>query len=338
VARSSTGRRSSIYDVAASAGVSAKTVSRVINGEQNVSVETKARVDAAIAELGYAQNPLARSLRAGRDASVGIIVESLTDPFFGSLTSGAQGVLHDGEHAMLLASTQGVDGREQELVQAFLSRQPAGLIVVPLESDQSYLDSVAAGVPVVFVDRPATGAQRDTVVNDDEAAAYGGTQHLIAHGHRSIALIGDLERVSSAGVRERGYRRALTEAGIEVDDELVFHCGTQDEAARAALRAVEEHGVTAVFSANAKATLGIVPALLPRGHSDVALVCFGDVPMSTAVTPALTVIDQDPVELGEAAARLLMERIDGLTGAPQRVVLPTRLIQRGSGELPPRRR
>jgi LacI family transcriptional regulator len=337
MARKGEVRRSSIYDVAASAGVSAKTVSRVINGAPNVSVETKARVDAAIAELGYAQNPLARSLRAGRDASVGIIVESLTDPFFGSLTSGAQGVLQAGEHAMLLASTQGVDGREQELVQAFLSRQPAGLIVVPLEADQGYLDTIAPRVPVVFVDRPAAGAARDTVVNDDEAAAYGGTRHLLDHGHRSIALIGDLERVSSAGIRERGYRRALAEAGIPGDDRLVFHCGTQDEAARAALVAVEEHGVTAVFSANAKATLGLVPALLPRGHSDVALVCFGDVPMATAVTPALTVIDQDPVELGEAAARLLMERIDGLDTPPQRVVLPTRLIPRGSGELPPRR-
>jgi LacI family transcriptional regulator len=329
-------RRSSIYDVAASAGVSAKTVSRVINGAKNVSAETKARVDAAIAELGYAQNPLARSLRAGRDATVGVVVESLTDPFFGSLTSGAQRVIQAGDHAMLLASTQGVAGQEQALVQAFLSRQPAGLIVVPLEADQGYLEDVARDVPVVFVDRHGRNAARDTVVIDDEQAAYDGTRHLIDHGHRAIALIGDLEQVSSAGSREHGYRRALADAGLPVDDALVFHCGTQEDAAHAARAAVDERGVTAVFSSNAKATLGVVPALFPHGHHDVALVCFGDVPMATAVTPPLTVIDQDPVELGEVAARLLLERIDGLDGPPQVVVLPTQLIQRGSGELPPR--
>lgn len=333
-------RNSTIYDVAALANVSAKTVSRVINSSPNVTAETQDRVTRAIAELHYEQNPLARSLRNGHDEAVAIVIESLTDPFFASLASGVQHVSASRSDApTLIANSEGQAGREQSLVSSLVRRQIRGIVLVPLEADQSYLEKLPADLPIVFVDRHGTGVRRDTVVIDDQAAAHQATAHLIDAGHRRIALVGDLDLVSSAGARERGYRSALAEGGIAVDDSLICHCPTREAAveATAGLLALPDPP-TAVFSSNAKSSLGIVPFLHSSGRADVAIVCFGDFPMADAVTPAITVIDQDPVEMGEAAARLLFERIDGhAEDAPRTLVLPTRLIERGSGELAPSR-
>lgn len=331
-------RRSTIYDVAARVGVSAKTVSRVINGSPHVTDATRRRVLEAARELGYEQNPAARSLRSGRDNAVGIVLESLTDNFFGGLASGIQQVNLDRNAVpTFLVTTERHPGRERQLVESLVSRQIGGMIIVPMEADQSYLDDLNDDVPVVFVDRYGTGVERDTVVIDDEGAAYEATAHLAASGHTRIALIGDLELVSSAGARERGYRRALENLGIPVDEKLIAHCPTQESAVLATGRVLGcENAATAIFSSNATASQAIVPYLHATSRTDVALVCFGDFPMASALVPGVTVIDQDPVELGEHAARLLFSRIEGTrTGPAETFVLPTRLVPRGSGELPP---
>lgn len=332
-------RNSTIYDVAGLVGVSAKTVSRVINESPKVTESTRSRVLEAIATLEYEQNPLARSLRSGRDETVGIIFESLTDPFFASLASGVQRLSQQRSTApVLIATTDGLPGRERAIVDSLVRRQIGGIILVPLDADQSYLESIASHVPLVFVDRHGSNAVRDTVVIDDQAAAFEATTHLIAAGHTRIALIGDLDVVSSAGVRERAYRDALSVAGIAVDPELIAPCPTREAAVEAVARLLAlPTPPTAIFSSNAKASLGIVPFLHFVRRTDIAIVCFGDFPMSDALNPAITVVDQDPVEMGEVAARLLFARIDGLRDEPpETLILPTRLVVRGSGEIPPR--
>ncbi|MEU9823235.1 LacI family DNA-binding transcriptional regulator [Pseudonocardia alni] len=333
----STKRNSTIYDVASLAGVSPKTVSRVINGQPNVTEATRLRVTDAVARLQYEQNPLAASLRRGRGDAVAILVGPLTDPFFASLADGVQRVARRRGATPTLIATGDAD-TERSLVESFVRRQIGGVVMVPESPDQSYLGELTEQIPVVFADRRGAGVDCDTVIIDDDAAAREATAHLLAAGHTRIALIGDLDRVSSAGARERGYRAALAAAGIACDDDLVAHCPDPAAVVAAVDRLLASpRPPTAMFSSNAQASLALVSRLHTAGRTDVAVVCFGDFPMADALTPAITVIDQDPVEMGEAAARLLFDRIDGAADAPpSTLVLPTRLITRGSGELLPR--
>jgi len=329
---------STIYDVAALAGVSAKTVSRVMNDSPNVTDATREKVTTAINELQYERNPLATSLRRGRGDAVAIVVGPLTDPFFASLASGIQHVAKErGSVPILITGTEADPARERSLVESMVRRQVSGIVLVPIGPDQSYIASLPPEVPVVFADRRGGLVERDTVIVDDEAAAFEATEHLIRAGHRRIALVGDLDKVSSAGARERGYRDALVAAGIDVDHALIAHCPSPESVVQAAheLLALAEPP-TAIFSSNAQASLALVPYLHEADRTEIAIVCFGDFPMASSLKPGITVIDQDPVEMGEAAARMLFARLDGTADASaQTLVLPTRLIARGSGELPP---
>jgi LacI family transcriptional regulator len=197
--------------------------------------------------------------------------------------------------------------------------------------------STRGRVPVVLVDRPAPGLSADLVEIDDRGAAFDATAHLIRHGHRRIAYVGDTPAIPTSAARLRGYRDALAEHRIEADERLV-NCdsSTSQAAARAVSVMVSAaHPPTAILSATTRASLGVVPALHAAGRTDIALISFGDFPMADALRPAVTVVDHPGHEIGRAAAARLLARL-GQPGLPvERIQVPARIIERGSGELRP---
>ncbi|MFF0626393.1 LacI family DNA-binding transcriptional regulator [Streptomyces sp. NPDC004296] len=331
------GTRPTMKDVAARAGVGLKTVSRVVNGEPGVTPDTERRVQEAITALGFRRNDSARVLRKGRTASIGLVLEDLADPFYGPLSRAVEEVARS--HGALLINGSSAEDpvREQELVLALCARRVDGLVVIPAGDDHRYLaPEIAAGIATVFVDRPAGRIDADVVLSDNFGGARAAVAHLIAHGHRRIGFIGDQPRIHTAKERLRGYRTAMAEAGLPVDDSWVSLGSTSPDrvhAAAAAMLAAPEP-VTALFAGNNRVTVTAVRVL--RGHPrPVALVGFDDFELADLVHPAITVVAQDAAHLGRTAAGLLFRRLDGVDEPPQRLEIPTRLIPRGSGEIRP---
>jgi LacI family transcriptional regulator, galactose operon repressor len=326
--------KSILRDVAQAAGVSLRTASRVLNDDPKVAEQTRARVQAVMRELHYTPDSMARSLRAGTDATVGLVVESVADPFFSELVEAVEISASEAGKSVLVASTRRDPGRERDLVGQMLQRRVSGLLVVPAGGDHSWL--AGTSTPLVLVDRAAENLAADVVRIDDRRAAADAVQHLIDHGHRRIAYVGDLPGIPTSAQRLEGYREALTKAGIEPDDALIrADCADSREAAAATTRIVAEQNPTALFSATTRGSLGVVPALHAARRTDVALVGFGDFAMADALSPAVTVIDHSARAVGLAAAARLAERLAD-PGLPVITThLPVRLIERGSGELRP---
>lgn len=331
------GNRPTMKDVAARAGVGLKTVSRVVNGEPGVTPDTERRVQEAIDALGFRRNDSARVLRKGSTASIGLVLEDLADPFYGPLSRSVEEVARAHGALLINGSSAEDPDREQELVLALCARRVDGLVIIPAGDDHRYLEpEIKAGVATVFVDRPAGKIDADVVLSDSFGGAREGVAHLIAHGHRRIGFIGDMPRIHTAAERLRGYRAAMEDAGIPVEDAWMS-LGVTDP--RRVRKAAEDMlsgpaPVTAVFAGNNRVTVTVVRVIAERGRP-VALVGFDDIELADLLQPGVTVVAQDAAALGRTAAERLFRQLDGSLVTPERIELPTRLITRGSGELPP---
>lgn len=329
--------RPTMKDVARAAGVSLMTVSRVVSGEPGVAPQTAAKVESAIRALGYQRNDNARNLRRqGQDSrTIGLLVDDLANPFFSALARSVEDEAYRRGSLVLVGSTNDDPRRERDVLTAFCSRLVDGLIVVPTGGNHSFLRSqMARGVKVVSVDRPVAGLDVDSVTVDNRAGAERAVRHLVDHGHRRIAYLGDRREIWTQGERYAGYAAALASAGLDLDAAVVRHgLRRQSEAVAAVgeLLALPEPP-TAVFSGNDLVTLGVVDSGAARR---LALVGFDDFPLSERLDPPVTVVSQDPAALGRTAAQLLFGRIDGDASAPRSVVLLTRFLERGSGERGP---
>ncbi|MCM2394324.1 LacI family DNA-binding transcriptional regulator [Streptomyces albipurpureus] len=322
-------------DVAARAGVGLKTVSRVVNGEPGVTVETERRVQEAIDSLGFRRNDSARVLRKGRTASIGLVLEDLADPFYGPLSRAVEEVAR--AHGALLINGSSAEDpeREQELALALCARRVDGLIVIPAGDDHRYLEpEIKAGVATVFVDRPAGRIDADAVLSDSFGGSRAGVAHLIAHGHRRIGFIGDQPRIHTATERLRGYRTAMEDAELPVAPSWVALGSTAPEAVRDAVvdMVAGPEPVTALFAGNNRVTVTALRALADH-QQRIALVGFDDLELADLLH--ITVIAQDAAALGRTAAERLFRRLDGIDDRPAQVTLKTTLIPRGSGEIPP---
>lgn len=211
-------RRPTLADVAREVGVSAKTVSRVLNEDGPASARTREQVLAAVAKLGFQPNLMARNIRVGGpDTTIGLVVPDLGNPFFGAVAGGIEDVVRDRGLTLLMGSSADEPARERGLTDKFLARRISILMVIPsVGSDHSHLRSHrSTGLPVVFVDRPGAGLTTDSVVSTNLAGAHEGVAHLIAHGHRRIGFVGDLPtNLYTRRERLAGYRSALAEADL----------------------------------------------------------------------------------------------------------------------------
>jgi LacI family transcriptional regulator len=325
-------------DVAQAAGVSLKTVSRVINGEAAVAPATAERVNGAIAELGFERNDLARSLRHGHSSgTLGLVIEDVANPFYSAIAQAVETAARDRGLLLITASAREDPEREHELVTALLRRRVDALLMVPAGPDHRYVATRNGGhARAVFLDRPPGMIDADTVISDDAGGARAGIEHLLAHGHARIAFVGDSADLYTATERLTGYRAALAAAGLEERPALV-KTGNRDaaEAQRAVAQLLtlpEDERPTALLAANNRNTVGAIRAL--AGHDRrIALVGFDDFELADVL--GVTVVRSDPGLMGERAAALAFARLDGDDRPPQRVVIPTALIARGSGEVAP---
>jgi LacI family transcriptional regulator len=324
-------------DVAHAAGVSLKTVSRVVNGEPGVGAGTAERVTEAIAGLGFRRNDLARSLRrAHASATLGLIIEDLANPFYSAIARAVEEVARERGYVVITASSEESGDRERELVATLLSRRVEGLLLVPAAHDHGYLRAeVAMGVQVIFLDRPPGGLVADAVLLDNAGGARAAVEHLLAQGHRRIGLVGDPPELYTLAERVKGYRAALEAWGLALDEGLL-RLGAHD-VAQAELSARELLGLpdppTALFTANNRVSVGALRAL-NAVEARVALVGFDDFELADMLPVPVTVVRHDPAEMGRRAAELLFARLDGNGGPAQTVVLETELVVRGSGEVP----
>ncbi len=331
--------RATIRDVAALAGVSLKTVSRVINSEPGVSAKLTARVRDAAERLDFRPNLGARSLRRsdGKTATIGLLLEDVSNPFSAAIHRAVENVAHSRGVAVFTASVDEDPEREQALVRAFVARRVDGLVMVPAGADQSYLQGeVRSGLTLVFLDRPPAFLDADVVLAANQAGAEDAIRHLVRHGHRRIAYLGDLLSITTARERHAGYEAGLRDAGIPVDPGLVRHDLHSSDLAHAAATELLEQSdpPTAIFASQNLVTIGVIRALRSAGRQHViALVGFDEVPMADLLEPGLTVVAQDVAEIGRSAAEQLFRRLDGDRSATVRQVVPTRLIEGGSGEI-----
>jgi LacI family transcriptional regulator len=332
--------RPTMRDVAEHAGVSLKTVSRVINAESGVASTTAERVTDAIAALGFRRNDLARSLRQGRSSStLGLVIEDVANPFYSAIAQAVEAAARERGFMLITGSCEEDPEREHELVQSLLRRRVDALLLVPAGHDHAYLRrELVDGTPVVFLDRPPAGIDADCVVLDNHGGARSGVEHLVANGHRRIALVADPEGLSTATERLAGYREALAAAGIAIDPELVrldSHDDAQAEAVVRELLALDPaRRPTAIFTGNNRHTVGALRALRGLEH-EIALVGFDDFELADLLAMPTTVVRHDSKRMGELAAARVFARLDGDDAPARRIVVPTELVVRGSGEVPP---
>jgi LacI family transcriptional regulator len=328
-------------EVAALAGVSLKTVSRVVNREASVSPEVTSRVEKAVKQLGYRHNLAASNLRRhnARSAMVGALLQDVSNSFSASLLRSLEDAAHSRDMLLFAASLDEEPERERGLVESLVQRRVDGLLLMPATLRQDYLvDDVRSGLPVVFVDRRPRGLDADSVTVDNTLGACLAIEHLIEHGHQRIAILTDLPEIQTAADRLVGYRQSMLGAGLRPHaDHVVTSLRSDRAATEATLHLLDsEHPPTAIFAARNALAIGTIRALRQRGAaSSVALIGFDDFPLADLVDPPLTVIRQNVAQIGAAVTRLLFSRIDGDRSVPQHLVLRPELVPRGSGEIRP---
>jgi LacI family transcriptional regulator len=301
-----------LADIARAAGTSASTASRAINGKGYVSAEARARLLDAADRLGYVPNASARTLKQKTSRVVGVIVSDLGNQFYGRLAGAIEHTLREAGYRMVLVGDNSENSEELAAVRTFLAMRAPGVIMTPVGAEASDL-LTRQGVSVVEVDRRLARAECDAVVIDNERGARDATAHLIAAGHRRVALLVAATDWTSDAGRLAGFRQAHEEAGVDLDERLIVRIAFQEPGAEERIRVLLElERPTAIFAANNLLAEQAWRVIRDRGlqiPDDISLVGFDDVPWMDMISPGLTVVAQPTEELGRRAAQLLLRRI-----------------------------
>ena len=328
-------RRPTMADVARIAGVSLKTVSRVVNNVPTVDPQLVVKVNAAVAELGFRRNDMARNLRAGSSsATVGLLIEDLGNPFYAGIAAAAAQYALDRDTLLITASSEEDADRERKLLLELCERRVDGLLVVPAaDADHVYLrPEIERGTPIVFLDRPPRNLRADTVLIDNAAGARTAIEHLAAAGHTRIGVVSDWLSISTMAERLAAAEKALEQAGLPYRPDLIKYGVHTVADATAAVNAMLDgpEPPTAVFALNNRLVLGALSALGGRS-AKVELVGFDDFETAAFVPYPLTVVSYDVREIGRIGAQLLFDRIAGDRSRPKTIVVPTELVVRSAG-------
>ena len=320
-------------DVARRAQVSLKTVSRVVNGDAAVAAATAERVREAITGLGYAPHQGARSLRSGRTMRLGLVLDSLDDPFFAGVYDGVAQVARRHDHLLLTCTSHAGPEREQRAVHALLAHGVDGMIATPADPSATALWA-QVDVPVAFVDRPVPGLAADTVLSDATGGMKAAVDHLAGLGHRHLAYVGGDPKLWTTGARLEAFEAALAQAGLDPGPAVLGPWTLEG------LRGVvqtwadptssPEAGVSAVVTGGAEATVGFLRAIRAGVSWRPALVGFGDLSLADLLCPPLTAVAQQAEAMGRTAAALIFRRVLDPHAPPQQAVIATRLVVRGS--------
>ncbi|MBL8153103.1 MAG: LacI family DNA-binding transcriptional regulator [Anaerolineae bacterium] len=331
-----------IQDVAKRAGVAPITVSRVLNHTGYIREETRQKVEAAIAELGYVPNSLARGLRIKQTKTIGLVLTDITNPFFTILARGVEDVASQAGFNVFLCNTDESESKQMGYLTALLQKRVDGILMVPAGSTTVPVDLIRDhGAEVVVIDRRLPTSQVDVIRCESIDSSYRLVSHLLELGHVRITILTGPRGVSTAEDRLSGYKAALVDAGVEIDDALI-HYGrfTQESGYEMAQKAMRYLPMpTAMFTANNFIAIGAVKAVQEAGlqiPEDISIVTFDDLPNSLVINPFFTAIRQPSYEMGHSAAELLLARLSGGEMGPYReIILPTEFLVRASSAAPP---
>jgi DNA-binding LacI/PurR family transcriptional regulator len=330
------GERPSITRVAELAGVSPTTVSHTLNGRRPVAESTRRRVLDAIERLGYRPNVLARGLRTSRSQTIGLVIPDITNPFYPALARGLQDVLGPAGYDEIISNTDGDRDLERAAIEQMIARQVDGLAFAVFHTHaEDLLPAIEAGIPVVRLGGRLVQEGVDVVHSDDEGGAAEATRYLLARGYRRIGFVCGPQAEGPAAERVAGYRAALAEAGAPADPRLVVHthfsrAGGQEGAA--VLLDLSEPP-DAVLCANDIMAIGALETAALRGlrvPDDLAVMGFDDIEAAGLISPGLTTMANPAREIGQACARLLLDRLSGRAEGYREVVIPARFVRRQS--------
>ena len=332
-----------LKDIAAQAGVSVMTVSKVMRDAPDISAATKVRVRALAEQMGYTPDSVAQGLRNKTTKIFGLVISAVTNPVFARVVMAIEEQAYQLGYDVILAQSLNQPERENAVIRRLLSRRVDGLFITPVyRLDQTapiYEELTKRGTPTVLLGHRAPFCS--TFVNvetDDIAASFAATRHLLELGHKRIAFLAGPTSAPSSQERLEGYRRAHREAGIEVDDKLIFNAGgTIEEGEKAALQMLNESpGATAVQAVNDLVAIGAANVFLGQGlkiPDDLSLVGFGNVLVSEHFRVPLTTIRQPKLRLGTAAMDSMMKLIGGTRPPTKR--LAGEIVIRQSSAAPP---
>lgn len=333
--------RPTIKDVAKKAGVSPSTVSRVLTGSANVAEDKRKLVLDAIEELGFKRNAVARSLRTRSTNIIGLIIPDITNPFFPEIAKGVEDAAHKLGYNVILCNSENSAYKEAFYLELLRERQVDGIILsgVGEASDQIYA-AIDAGIPLVVLDRRLEGTEVDTVTTDNVAGGAMAARRLIQAGHRRIGFLGGPHNIAVSKDRFSGYRAALNEAGIDIEEQWIRFDGFSFEAGQRAAREFLEmpDPPTAVVASSDITAIGFIDTLISAGVAvpeHVSVVGFDDITFTAMLRPRLTTIRQPKYLIGETAVSLLYDRLQRSDKKAQQVVLGVELVERDT-VAPPR--
>ncbi len=326
-----------IGQVAQLAGVSATTVSHALNGRRPVSAATRGRIMQAIDQLGYRPNVVARGLRAGRTMTIGLVIPDITNPFYPLLARGLQDVLGPAGYDEIITNTNGDRELERIALDKMISRQVDAVAFAVFDTHAADLQPVIdAGIPLVRLGGRQTQPGADLLHTDDESAAADATRYLLETGYRRIGFLSGPAAHGPAAERITGYRAALHAAGLPADPDLVVQTEfSREGGAQAMTRLLAlQDTPRAVLCANDMMAIGALDTARERKldvPGQIAVMGFDDIEAASLVSPQLTTMANPAREIGQACARLLLERVSGVESGPSReIVVPSKLIRRES--------
>jgi LacI family transcriptional regulator len=336
--------RATLKDVARLAGVHPGTASRALNVETRALVNeaTAERVLAAAEELGYRANPIARGLKTSRSYTIGVLVPDLTNPLFPPIVRGIQDRLEEAAYTPLIANTDNDPDRERADFEAMRARHVDGLITATARRDHGLPpDLEDVPLPVVLVNRRLEDGARPSVVADDIKGVGLAVEHLVALGHRRIAHLAGPQELSTGHLRLEGFKRAMNQAGIDPDPELILvgSAFVESEGRRLCGELLDrDREVTAIVAGNDLMALGCYHAFVDRGiecPGEISVIGYNDMPFAEWFNPPLSTVHLPHYEIGARAAELLLERLRDPAAPPEQVTLDAELVVRRS-TAPPR--
>jgi len=325
-----------IIDVARDSGVSYSTVSRVLNGYEHVKESTRQRVLESAKKLKYVANLQARSLAGGKTNVIGLLVPSLDNGYLAEIVRGADNELFRSDYNMMLYTTHRHQGKESEYVKSIYSGLTDGLLLLVPLTTTSYLDALhEQNFPYVLIDQADNTGKSNIVDSTNWQGAYDATSYLIRLGHRHIAHIAGLSGLSSAIERLDGYKAALSDHDILINEDYILQGDfyTNSGYKHAVTLINMPNRPTAIFAANDLMAIGVMDAMREHNLSipdDISIIGFDDIPQAVITYPKLTTMRQSLEQMGQVAVQLLLEQIENPERSATRITLSTRLIERES--------
>lgn len=326
----------SIYDIAKQAGVSAATVSRVINNERYVSLKTQEKVKRVLHDTGFIPNANASSLTKKRTNTFAVVVPDLTNPFFTEIIHGIEGQAAARKIAVIVSNTDENIDKERKALRFLTERRVDALIIASAARTGDHIIScLGKDTPIVLLDRQPQGLKADLVRSDDHRGAEILVDYLVGLGHRKIGFIAGKRGISTTKLRLDGYRLALEKYGLECQAELIAQGDFKKEGGREGMLALLAlpNPPTSVIASNNLEAIGALSAIREMGlrvPEDISLVCLDDIELASLVYPFLTVVAQPVRTMGAVAAQLALERLDGKAEQPREVVMQMTLLERRS--------